>query len=531
MDAALSLSTLDYAIIAIYFFVVLSIGLWIGRKTKGGEDLFLAGRSLGWVSIGFSLFASNISSTTLIGLVGAAYATGLSVSNYEWMATVVLVFMCFTFIPVFLRARISTTPEFLERRFDGRSRTYFAGLTIITNLFVDTAGSLYAGAVVLKLFFPDLDLFWTCIVLAVVAGLYTAAGGLAAVVYTDTIQAVVLLVGAVLLTYYVFAHPAIDFSWTTVLEGINDPDKFSVIRPIDDATLPWLGTLVGVPLLGFYFWCTNQYIIQRVLGARSVYDARWGALLAGMLKLPILFIMVLPGLLALLIFPDICGADPSCANRDMVFPMLVTELLPVGVVGLVMAGLIAAIMSSIDSTLNSASALVTLDFIKVRRPNMTDQECARVGRIAMAIIMIIAALWAPQIANFEGLFDYLQQMLAYIVPPVVVLFLFGGFSRKGTGTAALATLIIGHTISLGVFVAQKLEIMPEVHFTIATGALTLVSAVVFVVASKYGVPKTDEELEGILVGAPPPPKPGLRDYRLHSAVLLALTTLLVIMFW
>ena len=211
--------------------------------------------------------------------------------------------------------------------------------------------------------------------------------------------------------------------------------------------------------------------------------------------------------------------------------MLVTELLPVGVVGLVMAGLIAAIMSSIDSTLNSASALVTLDFIKVRRPNMTDQECARVGRIAMAIIMIIAALWAPQIANFEGLFDYLQQMLAYIVPPVVVLFLFGGFSRKGTGTAALATLIIGHTISLGVFVAQKLEIMPEVHFTIATGALTLVSAVVFVVASKYGVPKTDEELEGILVGAPPPPKPGLRDYRLHSAVLLALTTLLVIMFW
>ena len=287
---AISLHPIDLTIIVIYFVAVLSIGLWIGRNTKGGDDLFLAGRSLGWVAIGFSLFASNISSTTLIGLVGSAYDGGLFISNYEWMATVVLVFFVLFFVPIFLRSRISTIPEFLERRFGRASRRYFSGLTIITNILVDTAGSLYAGAVVLQLFFPQLDMWTTCIVLALIAGIYTAAGGLAAVVYTDVIQAVVLLLGSCLMTYFVFEHPSINFSWTALTEGINDPAKFSVFdpthRPLSDPKLPWLGTLIGVPILGFYFWVTNQYIVQRVLGARSVDDARWGALLGGLLKSP-----------------------------------------------------------------------------------------------------------------------------------------------------------------------------------------------------------------------------------------------------
>ena len=204
---ALTLHPVDSGIIVVYFVAVLAIGLWIGRNTKGGDDLFLAGRSLGWMAIGFSLFASNISSTTLIGLVGSAYDGGLFISNYEWMATIVLVFFVLVFVPIFLRSRISTIPEFLEQRFGRASRRYFSGLTIITNILVDTAGSLYAGAVVLQLFFPDLDMTTTCIVLAVIAGIYTAAGGLAAVVYTDIIQAVVLLLGSCLMTYFVSAHP------------------------------------------------------------------------------------------------------------------------------------------------------------------------------------------------------------------------------------------------------------------------------------------------------------------------------------
>ncbi len=524
---ALELSNLDLGIIIVYFCIVLAIGLWMSRGQETGEDLFLAGRSLGWVAIGFSLFASNISSTTLIGLVGAAYTGGLYVSNYEWMATVVLVFFVFYFVPIFIRSQITTIPEFLGRRYGPVSRKYFSGLTIVTNVLVDTAGSLYAGAVVLKVFFPELDLFFTCVVLAVVAGLYTAAGGLAAVVYTDVIQAVVLILGSCLLTYNVFAHDAINFSWDTVKTSL-DASLFSVVdpthHPLDDPNLPWLGTLIGVPILGFYFWVTNQYIAQRVLGAKDEDNARWGALLGGLLKLPVIFIMVLPGVLAKLIFPDL-------PNGDQVFPTLVTQLLPVGVIGLVLAGLIAAIMSSIDSTLNSASALVTLDFVTPAKPDLTDKQVTQVGRITMGIIMVVSALWAPQIANFDGLFAYLQEVLAYLVPPVAVLFLLGAFKPGGSGHTAMATLAGGHVVSVLTFALQKAEVLPPIHFTIVAGILFVVSGLIYLVTFNWGEAKPQDEIAVLMVTPPAPALPGLKSYKLQSAVLIVLTAMLVIAFW
>ena len=537
---ALSLHPVDATIIVVYFVVVLGIGLWIGRNTKGGEDLFLAGRSLGWIAIGFSLFASNISSTTLIGLVGSAYEGGLFISNYEWMATVVLVFFVLFFVPIFLRSRISTIPEFLERRFGPKSRRYFSGLTVITNILVDTAGALYAGAVVLQLFFPELDMWTTCIVLALVAGVYTAAGGLAAVVYTDVIQAVVLLLGSCLMTYFVFAHPTIDFSWTALTEGVNDPAKFSVFspthRPLNDPSLPWLGTLIGVPILGFYFWVTNQYIVQRVLGARSVDDARWGALLGGLLKLPVLFIMVLPGLAFSIIYAH---DNPGMfLAPDKVFPTMVTSMLPVGVIGLVLAGLIAAIMSSIDSTLNSASALITLDFIKPSRPDLTEADTLRIGRISMTVIMVVSALWAPQIAQFDGLFKYIQEMLAYMVPPVTILFLLGVFWKAGTGKGALATLIGGHLVAIFVFAGNQSALSENpllwktpIHFTLVAGIVFVASLLIYVATASWGEHKSDEELADLMVQESVPAQPGLKDYRLQSGVLLALTAGIVAMFW
>ena len=281
---ATELSSLDLSVIGAYLVLVLYIGLRMARKTHSGEDLFLAGRRLGWIPIGFSLFASNISSTTLIGLSGAAYTWGIAVSNYEWMAAFVLVFFALFFIPYYLNARITTVPEFLERRFDRRSRLYFSGLTLFSNIVVDTAGTLFAGAIVLKVFFPEVDLFTACLGLAIVAGLYTAAGGLAAVVYTDVLQAIILLIGSCLVSYLSFAE--VDFSWTAIAAA-TPPDHLSLMLPLSDPNLPWLGTLVGVPILGFYFWCTNQFIVQRVLGARSIAHARGGALFAGFLKLPV----------------------------------------------------------------------------------------------------------------------------------------------------------------------------------------------------------------------------------------------------
>jgi SSS family solute:Na+ symporter len=518
------LSPIDVAVIVAYFLVVIYIGLRMAGRIRSGEDLFLAGRRLGWIPIGFSLFASNISSTTLVGLSGAAYVWGIAVANYEWMAAYILVFFALFIIPCYLNARITTVPEFLERRFDRRSRQYFSGLTLFSNIVVDTAGTLFAGAMVLTVFFPGVDLFSACMALALVAGLYTAAGGLAAVVYTDVLQAVVLLLGATLVSYLSFAE--LDFSWATVAAG-TPPQKLSLMLPLDDPNLPWLGTLVGVPILGFYFWCTNQFIVQRVLGARSIAHARWGALLAGFLKLPVLYLMVFPGIMAGLFLPEL-------DNGDKVFPTLVATLLPVGLKGLVIAGLLAAIMSSIDSTLNSASTLLTMDFIRPNERGWSETRIALAGRIGVLGFMLLAAFIAPLIQNFPGLFHYLQSALAYLVPPVVVVFLLGLFWRGANASGAFAALLGGHSVSAALFTLSLLELL-SLHFTIVAGLLALVSLVIAVIASSRGAPATREQItrytvqKGDLSAAA-----GLawwQDYRLYSIGVLVLATALVAVHW
>lgn len=518
-----SIQTLDYVVIGAYFAVVFTIGIIIARRTHSGEDLFLAGRSLGYGAIGFSLFASNISSTSLIGLSGAAYESGIAVSAYEWMAAAVLIFMAAVFIPLYLKARITTVPEYLQRRFDRRSQVYFSAITIFLSIVVDTAGGLYAGALALKVFFPDLVVWQTCAVLALIAGLYTAAGGLAAVVYTDVIQAVVLLFGTTLLTWYVLGE--YDFSWSEALAS-TPPGHLSLIRDLDDPDLPWLGLVTGVPILGFWYWTTNQYITQRVLGAKSIAHARWGAMLGGALKLVPLFTMVLPGALAVKLLPEL--SDP-----DMVFPTLVTTILPSGIVGLVLAGLIAAIMSSVDSTLNSASTLVVCDFIGAKR-TLTPTQVAKAGRVTTIVLMIAAAIWAPMIAEFGGLFAYIQQAYAIMVPPVAAIFLMGAFWRRGTGTAALSTLALGHLVGLALFILAEHEIW-TLHFTITCGIMTALSVAIFVTVSLM-TPAPDASVAASTVWSPEMGRPsqgatGLRDYRVLSIIVAALTLWMVIAFW
>nr|VFK52405.1 MAG: solute:Na+ symporter, SSS family [Candidatus Kentron sp. TUN]VFK52919.1 MAG: solute:Na+ symporter, SSS family [Candidatus Kentron sp. TUN]VFK62643.1 MAG: solute:Na+ symporter, SSS family [Candidatus Kentron sp. TUN] len=472
------ISDIDISIVIGYLVVVMIIGLWVSGKTRSGDDLFLAGRKLGWPAIGFSLFASNISSTTLIGLAGAAYIWGIAVSNYEWMAAIVLGLGCIIIIPLYLQAGVTTVPEFLEYRFDRRSRYYFSGITLVANVFIDTAGTLFAGAMVLKVFFPEIDLFTACVMLALFAGIYTAAGGLAAVVYTDVIQAVILLIGSCFVTWYTFAQ--VDFSWAYVVTH-TDPDQLSLFLPNSDPNLPWLGALTGVPILGFYFWCTNQFITQRMLGAKNLQNARWGAIFAGFLKLTVLFIMVIPGVIASVFMPGL-------ENSDMVFPTLIKTLLPVGIMGIVLAALLAAIMSSIDSTLNSAATLMTVDFIKPNTRNMSDTTIMWVGRGAIIVFMIIAVSFAPMIANFEGLFNYLQVVLSYLMPPMAVLFSVGVLWKRGTPTGAFASLIITHAISVAIFLSNVVFEIIHIHFTVIAGILFLVGSVVFLIMSELTRP-------------------------------------------
>lgn len=518
------LSQLDIAVVVAYLFLVAAIGVWVARHVREGDDLFLAGRSLGFGAIGLSLFASNISSTTLVGLTGQAYSTGISVANYEWMAGIIFLFMTVFTIPVFLRNRLTTIPEYLDRRFDLRTRRYFSALTIVLSIFVDTAGSLYAGAVILQTFFPVLPFWWTCMGLAFFAGLYTAAGGLRAVVYTDVVQAVVLIVGSAVLTLSIFA--AHGYSWEHAVAGLPE-GQLSLIRPLDDEALPWLGTLIGVPVLGFYYWSTNQYIAQRVLAAKSLDDARWGGVLAGLLKLTPLFIMVLPGAMAVSLLPRL-------DNPDAVFPELVLTILPAGMRGLVLSGLIAAIMSTVDSTLNSASTLVFHDFLHQQGRDGDAQAQVRQGRIITFLFMVVAALWAPLIRSFPGVFHYLQQVFSYAVPPVVAIFIMGMFWRRGTAQAAFWTLVFGHTVGLAQLIAVQAGLL-ALHFTIVAGLTTGLCIIAFVVLSWLTPAPAPDRLVTTLwtqdMSQPDRPHPWWKDYRVQALAVALLTLATVVLFW
>ncbi|WP_018410022.1 sodium:solute symporter family transporter [Methyloversatilis thermotolerans] len=506
------LQTADLVVIAIYLFVTVLVCLRVSRAAPDADELFLAGRSLGPLAIGLSLFASNISSTTLIGLPGAAYESGISVANYEWMAALVLVFSAVFVVPAFIGGRITTVPELLERRFDARLRCYLSATSLFLSLMLDTAGSLYAGALILSQMLPGLTLGTACAGLAVFAGLYTAAGGLRAVVYTDVLQALVLLAGSAIMCFVVFGQ--FDHDWSRLVAAV-EPERLSLLRPLDDPVLPWLGTLIGLPILGFYYWTMNQYVAQRLLGARDLRAAGQGALIAAALKLLPLFLMVMPGVMASVLLP---GLD----RPDTVFVELILHYAPVGLAGLMVAGLIAAMMSSVDSALNSASTLLIRDFVLPRRPALSARGQARLGRFATLGFTLIAALWAPQIAHFPGLFAYLQQAFACVVPPLVAVFAIALTRNRIGASAALRALLTGHVVSAGVLLAGVYG-LPMPHFTITAGllfAFTWLAALAWqaIMPDRQGMPLPD-------ASAPAP-----RFVRLGAAALALTVLALVLLF-
>lgn len=528
MNPEFQLHAIDLTIIGLYVVFVVWLGLKLGKKHDSAEDYFLAGRTMIWPFIGLSLFASNISSTTLIGLAGDAYSTGISVYNYEWFATIILVFFVIFFLPFILRARVYTMPEFLERRFDGRARTYFSILTLFLNIVVDTAASLYAGGLIMKLIFPEIPIWQTISILAIVAGIYTIAGGLAAVIYTDAVQTVLLLLGSVIISIAAYLQIG---GWDALTAQVS-PDKLSLIRPLDDPGVPWLGLFTGLPLLGFYFWCTNQFMVQRVLSAKNLQHGRWGSLFAGLLKLPVLFIMVLPGTFAILLYPELPKAD-------LVFPTLMFDLLPVGLLGLVMAGFIAALMSQIDSTLNSASTLVTMDFVAKAKPELSQHQLMVVGRWVTFIFMVLAALWAPQIENFGSLFKYLQRVLSYTVPPVVAMFLVGIFWKRANARGAFYSLVIGVALGAIFFYLNEFSGTTNVHFLYIAPILFVACVAILIIGSLLSAPPESAKVEPLtwtkefyhaetneLKNIP-----WYQNYRVLSVGLAILTAIIVAAFW
>ncbi len=563
----IGLNAIDFGIIIVYLIGIVWYGIKKGKQ-QSSEEYFLAGRDMTWPIVGISLFAANIGSNTLIGLTSDAFNTNVAVYNYEWMAAVVLIVFAIFFLPFYLRTKVYTMPEFLERRYDTRSRYLFSGITIVGNIIIDTASGLYAGNLILKIIFPEVESWIIIAFLAAAAAAYTIPGGLSSVVHTEVIQAVLLIFGSMLLTYFALESVG---GWTGMIDGINamnseglleksSSEVLSLVRPMSDEHMPWLGLVLGVPLLGFYFWANNQFMVQRVLSAKDLNHGRWGALFAGLMKLPVLFFMVIPGVVAIVLFSDLDisflkyyvptdGGKVICSNLsecpNMAYPVLIYKLLPTGILGLVIAGLLAAMSSSISATLNSASTLITMDFTQKLNPSLTSKGLVRAGQIATVILVILAASWAPMIESFSSLWVYLQQVLGFIAPPIVAAFIVGLFYSRANGDGAFWSLVLGYT-SVAIFIIYSFQVYGGidyasngVHFLYVVPTLFTLCVILNVVISNLTTPPAPEKTEGLiwtigLYRAETKELQGLpwyKNYRILSAFLLILTTIIVIWYW
>ena len=522
-----TLSGLDATIVVAYLIFVVWLGFYFGRKHEDAEDYFLAGRSLTWPLIGFSLFASNMSSNSLVGLAGAGYKDGYSVYSYEWMAVFILILFAVFFLPFYLRNKIFTIPEYLENRFSYPVRAYASLIAIILNILVDIAATLYAGGLVINLIFPEIPLQVIIIGVAIIAGIYTITGGLSSVVYTDAVQAVILIIGSTLIT--VFAYNQVG-GWDAVY-AITEPSHFNVIKPIDDEALPWPGLFTGVLLIGFYFWGTNQYITQRSLAAKSVRHGQWGSMFAGFLKLSILFIMIFPGALARVIYPDM-------ENMDLIYPTMLFDLLPTGILGFVLAGLIAAMMSSLDSGLNSVSTLITMDFYQKMKPKASPKQLMGIGRVITAIVMIIAVFWAPKIGSFPKLWDYLQQTLAWFSPPVVALFVGGLFFKRSNFQGAYASIVIGLLITI-VLIGNAVGSWFSLPNFLYVAGIHFIVCFVILLGVSYSTAPPSEESVRTMVWTPAEYRreteelrdlPWFKNYRYQALMLVAVVALILVVY-
>lgn len=527
----------DLVIILVYLLGILAAGLVSTRKLKQTSHVyFLAGRSLGWKTVGLAMFASNISTIHLVGLAASGYNEGLVWGNFEWMATFTLILLGLVFAPFYFRSRISTLPEFLERRYSPASRAFLAFMAIIAALFIHIGMSLYAGAAVFEQFF-GINVTTSIFVISVVTAIYTVLGGLKAVVITETVQAVVLIVGAaVVTTYGILALPNVGIDSWAELKAAVKPGQLSMIHADNSNGLAWYAVLLGYPILGIWYWCSDQTIVQRVLGARTERDAQVGPLFAGLLKILPLFIMVFPGVIGYVLFKEQIGS-----NSNQALPVLITHLIPTGLKGLIAAGLLAALMSTVAAALNSCATLVALDIVKRLRPETSDENQVNVGRISAVIIMILAMLWSTQGSRYSSIFEAINAIAADLAPPITTVFLWGVFWRRGSRQAALATLVLGFLMGIAAFVVDLPVIGHKKLITDGWGIPFMMQAwwafcicsAIYVATSLVTPPPPKEQVIGLTWENPlavlaSKERAGLSDPRVLAVGLLGL---MVVLYW
>jgi len=501
------LALLDWAIIAVYFIAVFGVAFGaLARQRSTREtsaDYFLAGRNVGWFVIGASLFASNIGSEHLVGLAGTGASSGVAVSHFEVLASLILILLGWVFVPFYLKSGVYTMPEFLERRYSAGARWYLATISVIGYVLTKISVTIFAGAIVFEAVM-GLD-FWTGAMIVVVAtGVYTIFGGLRAVLYTDLLQMFVLVGGAVAVTVIGLVKLG---GWGEMY-SIAGGEFFNLWKPATDPSFPWTGILFGAPILGVWYWCTDQFIVQRVLSAKNIDHARRGTIFGGYLKLLPLFIFVLPGVVAYCLAATGKLDLDTVHDADKALPTLINALLPIGLRGLVVAGLLAALMSSLSSVFNSCSTLVTWDIYKKLHPEASERRLVWVGQISTLVLVGCGLAWIPLMKLVSGqLFTYIQSVQAYISPPIAAVFLLGLFIKRLNGKGAMAALLTGLVLGGARLIAEvkkadlghdgllfKYADMNFLHFAIF---LFAICAAVLIVVSLLTAPMSDQQLAGL----------------------------------
>lgn len=496
--AVARLVTIDYAVLVFYFAVIFAIGWYFSRRERTTTDYFLASRDVTWWAIGASLFSSNIGSEHFIGLAGSGASVGMAPGHFEWLASLMVLLLGWVFVPFYLRSSVYTMPEFLERRYNSACRAYLATISLVAYVFTKIAVAIFAGAIVLRAVF-GWSMWKSSLALVIATGIYTVAGGLAAVIYTEVIQTVILVAGALALTWIGLDKVG---GWSG-LQASAPPEFFHMMKPATDASFPWTGIFFGAPILGIWYWCTDQVIVQRTLSAKNIEHAKGGTVLAGFLKILPVFILVVPGMIARVLYPSEIQADSNSA-----FPTLVSRLMPPGLLGVMVAAMLAALMSSLSAVFNSSSTIFTMDFYKKFHPTASEKHLVNVGRLATVIMVGLSLLWIPFMSRINSqLWIYLQSVQAYVSPPIAAVFLLGIAWKRINGEGALASLLVGFALGAARFILEViyadqpltgfLEFYVRMNFLHFAVLMFAVCIVVLIAVSFMTPAPSAEKLEGM----------------------------------
>ena len=543
------IQTPDIIITIGYVLAIVTIGLWgsrSGKKTVTSETYFLAGKTLRWPWIGLALFATNISCLHLVSLAQSGFDSGLLNGNFEWMAVLVLILLAIFFIPFYIRSGVVTLPDFLEKRYNRACRDWLSLISILSAIVIHIAFSFLAGGIVLETLF-GVNMYVSIILITVLTGLYTIIGGLKSVIVTESIQSIVLIAGAVIITFFAWNKAGGWDGMLHVLEHTNSTDKLSMVRPVGDPSgLSWLAVLVGYPVLGIWYWCADQTIVQRVLGAKDENHAKAGALFCGFIKILPVFIFILPGLFAYALYQnnliDLSSLPRTVVNGEEVlntkgiYTLMIIQLLPSGLVGILVAALLSGLMSQIAGALNAIATLSSYDLYKRVKPSATDRQLVNVGRWSAIIALAISLLLLPLINQYESLFTGINDIIAHIAPPITCIFLLGIFWKRASAKAAQYTLWIGSALGVLAFAVNKIQpdtFLGKIPFMMMTFYLFVICMILQIVLSYIFPVQHTEESKKLFWNSIWEPLQikgwkGIGNYKVLTGILL-LT--MVVLYW